>query len=191
MQKLSDYATTHAVTYRTAWNRYKNGKIPGAFKDPNTGHILVPTSTDTLKTRCAIYARVSTHKQKDDLERQVDRLKAFASARGLEITHVAQEVGSGVNDNRPKLTQLLNKHDQWGTLLVEHKDRLTRTSFTAYERFLNMLDKDVLVAETYEDSSEGRVEDIFSLLYAFAASEYGKHGAKQRAEKAAKAFTDD
>ena len=190
MQKLSDYAAAHGVTYRTAWNRYKRGAIPGAFKD-HTGHVLVPTGTEALKQRCAIYARVSTHQHKDDLERQVNRLKEFATARGLEVTHVVQEVGSGVNDARSKLTALLGKHEEWGTLLVEHKDRLTRTSFTGYQQLLSLLGKDVLVAETYEDSDEGRMEDIFSLLYAFAASEHGNAEAKRRAERAAKALTDE
>ena len=121
----------------------------------------------------------------------MNRLKEFATARGLEVTHVVQEVGSGVNDARPKLTALLGKHEEWGTLLVEHKDRLTRTSFTGYQQLLSLLGKDVLVAETYEDSDEGRMEDIFSLLYAFAASEHGNAEAKRRAERAAKALTDE
>lgn len=183
--KLSEYAKQHGIVYRTAWNRFKNGKIPGAYID-DSGHIVVPSEQQNLKNKCAIYARVSTHKQKGDLDRQATRLKEFATARGLEVTEVVTEVGSGVNDNRAKLTNLLSR-PTWGVLLVEHRDRLTRAGFGWFDTLLSMTDREVVVADSSEESDEGRLEDIMSLLYAYAASEYGKRGAKNRVEKARKA----
>ena len=67
---------------------------PGAFSFPRN---------DEIQNRCAIYARVPTYKQKDDLERQRQRLADFASARGWEIALEVSDIGSGVNDHRPKL----------------------------------------------------------------------------------------
>jgi predicted site-specific integrase-resolvase len=45
MLKLSQYADLHGVTYRTAWNRYKRGKIPNARMD-DTGHVVINRVTE-------------------------------------------------------------------------------------------------------------------------------------------------
>ncbi len=55
----------------------------------------------------AVYARVSSHPQKDELDRQADRLVAYANARGYQVVAVVKEVASSVNDKRPHLTKLL------------------------------------------------------------------------------------
>jgi len=46
---------------------------------------------------------------KDNLERQAQRLQDYAMAKGYRIQHIVKEVGSGVNDVRPKLINLLKK----------------------------------------------------------------------------------
>lgn len=187
--KLSQYAEQKGIHYRTAWNRFKQGKIEGAYMD-DTGHIVVPSPGDELKHKVALYSRVSTHGQRSDLVRQEQRLKEFASSRGLEIVHSVTEIGSGVNDQRPKLIKLLNTPD-WGVLVVEHRDRLTRVGFGWFEHFFALLGKDLIVVDSSTDSDEGRMGDIFSILYSYAASEYGKRGAKHRAERAQRALDGD
>jgi len=159
--KLSEYAERKDIHYRTAWNHFHQGKIQGAYLD-ETGHIVIPDPEEELRQRAALYSHVSTHGQRDDLERQEARLKEFASSRGLEIVHSVSEIGSGVNDQRPKLVKLLNTPD-WG----------------------------VLVVDSTTDSDEGRMEDIFSILYSYAAIEYGKRGAKHRAERAHRVLDGD
>ena len=52
--------------------------------------------------KAAVYARVSTHKQKDDLDRQARRMTEFANAAGLSVVKIVKEIASGVSDNRPK-----------------------------------------------------------------------------------------
>lgn len=188
--KLSEYAQQHDITYKAAWIRYKNGKIPGAYKD-DAGMIHVPGKQEEIANKVAIYARVSTNSQAEDLERQAQRLKEFATSRGYEIVETVKEVASGTKDDRAKLTRLLNRHEHWGILLVEHKDRLTRVGYNWFPTFLSLLDKQVLVVDQSTDSDEGKVEDILHILYSYAASEYGKRGAKNRAEKAAKALAGD
>lgn len=188
--KLSQYAAQHDIKYRAAWNRYKAGKIPGAYQD-SSGTIHVPERSDSLKHKCAIYARVSTAGQKDDLLRQADRLKEFAISRGYEIVWVATEVGSGVNDHRKDLTSLLTTHkDEWGTLIVEHRDRLTRAGFGWFPTLLSMSNKELIVVDPSTDNEDGRLDDILSLMYAYAASEYGKRGAKARAKRARESMGD-
>lgn len=86
---------------------------------------MVPDPQHALIGKAAVYARVSTHEQRDDLDRQAQRMTEFANAAGLSVVAVIKEVTSGVNDTGPKLTALL-KEDSWGMLVVEHKDRLSR-----------------------------------------------------------------
>lgn len=188
--KLSDYAKEHDITYKAAWLRYKKGKIPGAYKD-ESGTVHVPGKQEELSNKVAIYARVSTSGQSEDLERQAQRLKEFATARGYEIVETVKEIASGTKDDQAKLTRLLNQHQHWGILLVEHKDRLTRVGYNWFPTFLSILDKQVIVVDQSTDSDEGKVEDILHILYSYAASEYGKRGAKHRAEKAAKELIGD
>lgn len=187
--KLSQYAEQKGIHYRTAWNRFKQGKIEGAYMD-DTGHIVVPDPEEELRQKAALYARVSTHDQRDDLKRQEARLKEFASSRGLEIVHSVTEIGSGVNGQRAKLIKLLNTPD-WGVLVVEHRDRLTRVGFGWFEHLLALLGKDLIVVDTSADSDEGKMEDIFSILHSYVASEYGKRGAKRRVEKALRVLDGD
>ncbi len=45
--------------------------------------------------------------KKADLDRQVERLKTYAASRGYQVTKIVQEIGSSMNDTRPKLLKLL------------------------------------------------------------------------------------
>ena len=73
----------------------------------------------------ALYTRVSSLGQKEDLERQIQRLKDYAAAHGYQVSKEVTEIASGLNDKRPKLEKLLADMSI-GTIVVENRDRLTR-----------------------------------------------------------------
>jgi len=104
------------------------------------------------------------------------------------IVQVVKEIASGTKDDRVKLTKLLHNYDKWGVLIVEHKDRLTRVGYNWFPTLLSLINKEIIVVDQSIDSNEGKVEDILHILYSYAASEYGKRGAKNRAERAARAL---
>ena len=87
----------------------------------------------------------------------------YANAQGLSVSRIVAEIASGVNDTRPKLTKLL-QDDSWGTLVVEHKDRLSRVGFTWFEVLLEQQGRRISVANRAQDSSEGVREDFEKLL---------------------------
>lgn len=178
--KLSEYATKHGIKYRAAWNRYRAGKIPGAYTDEG-GAIVVPDYDPHKAVKCVIYARVSSGKQKDDLARQVERMTNFAAAQGLTIVKVVTEIASGVNDERPKLVKLL-QDESWGTLLVEHKDRLTRVGFNWFEVMLKTQGRRVLVANLAQEHTADLVEDFVAIIYSFSARIYGRRSANNKAK---------
>ena len=86
---------------------YKWGETPGAYQLPS-GTIIVPEEvTVDLTDKVAIYDRVSSSENKDNLDRQAERLEEYCTARGYRIAKVVKEGGSGINDNRPKLEKLV------------------------------------------------------------------------------------
>lgn len=173
---LHQYAETQGIQYRAAWNRFKQGRIEGAYQ-ADSGRILVPNpfAKEQALRGAVVYARVSSHKQKDDLERQARRMVEFANARGLEVIAVVKEVASGVNDERPKLTRLLDR-DDWATLVVEHKDRLSRVGFNWFDVLLRKQGRSIIVANRAEDDKSDLMDDFASIIYSFAARLYGKRG---------------
>ncbi|HJT58358.1 MAG TPA: IS607 family transposase [Ktedonobacteraceae bacterium] len=123
--KLSRYAKKVGVTYKTAYRWYRAGALD-AYQTA-TGIIIVTDQADEkpVTGRTALYARVLSIGQKDDLERQVQRLKDYAAAKGYHVSKVVTEIASGLNDQRPKLEKLL-ADTSVGTIVVENRDRLTR-----------------------------------------------------------------
>jgi putative resolvase len=71
---------------------------------------------------------VAPAEQKDDLERQIGRVVAEATGRGLAVGKVVSEVGPGMNGHRRKLTKLL-PDPAVTVIVVEHRERLTRFGF--------------------------------------------------------------
>jgi putative resolvase len=175
--KLSQYAKQNDVTYRTAWNRAKRGTIPTVVDD--TGHIRVVTKQEANKEKVAIYARVSSSENKNNLQRQCDRLIQYCVAKGYQIIHVVKEVASGVNDERPKLLKLLSEED-YGTLVVEHKDRLTRFGFNYIKELCN---KYIEVVNEAEGDEQDIIQDFVSIITSYCAKIYGKRRSKRKTEK--------
>jgi len=138
--KLSVYARKLGISYRTAHRWFKAGKVPGYQAD--TGTIIVTDPVveaipTTQPQKVAIYSRVSAAEPKDNLEGQAKRLADYCAAKGYRVSSVVKEIGSGVNDTRPKLLKLLTD-PRMNLIVVEHKDRLTRFGFNYIEQLLTM-----------------------------------------------------
>ena len=129
--KLSTYARQIGVTYKTAYRWWKAGKLDAYQMD--TGTVIVRDPLKVSATNVALYARVSSVDQKNDLERQLERLKDYAAARGYQVTRMVSEIGSGLNDRRPKFLKLLTD-PTIGVIVVEYRDRGTRFGFTYLEQ---------------------------------------------------------
>lgn len=190
--KLSEWAKKMGISYRRAWQMFKDGKLPNAVQLP-TGTIVVleEGKTQTISNNTvAIYCRVSSHENKDNLEKQAERLKEYAVARGYQIKYIVKEVGSGVNDTRPKLISLLNQKD-YKILLVEHKDRLTRFGFNFVKLICERDNKIIEIVNNAEDEKEDLIQDFVAVIYSFSAKLYGLRRAKRKTEKIVKELTEE
>lgn len=181
MKTLKRYAIDHGIKYRAAWNRYKSGKIPGAFKD-EFGKILIKEDIPDRPLKVACYARVSSSQNKDNLERQANRLIDYANASGFQVATLVKEVGSGLNDNRPKLAKLLDDIELTH-IIVEHKDRLTRFGFNYIKNWMNSRQCALIIINEVETDKEDLMQDFVSLVTSFVARLYGLRRSKRKTEK--------
>ena|SRR5260370_15753982 len=120
--KLSQYAKKVGVTYRTAFRWWQNGDIKG-YQLPS-GTIVVTEGEERQESRTGqvvIYARVSSHAHRANLERQAERLEDYCAAKGYQVSRVVKEIGSGVHDNRAKFLALL-EDQRIHTIVVEQKE---------------------------------------------------------------------
>jgi predicted site-specific integrase-resolvase len=56
--------------------------------------------------KVAIYARVSSSEQRENVEQQAERLSQYCTVRGYQVALVVKEIAFGVNESRPKLLSL-------------------------------------------------------------------------------------
>ncbi len=176
--KLSTYAKQLGISYKTAWRWYTDGKLDAYQTD--SGTIIVRDSIDE-PSGIALYARVSSADQKDDLERQVDRLRDYATANGYKIDKIVSEIASGLNDTRPKLTSLLVDKSV-GVIVVEHRERLTRFGFNYIANLLEVQGRRVEVIFP-DETKDDLVQDFIAIITSMCARIYGRRGNKNRAER--------
>ena len=167
--------------------------MPVPFERTATGAIIVHdpkyenTTPTTAAGRTVCYARVSSNDQKNDLQRQGDRLKAFAFNMGVDAPEVVTEVGSGVDDKRRKLNKLL-ADPTVTTIIVEHRDRLARMNVGLVESALKAQGRRILVVDDAERDDD-LLRDMTEVLTSFCARLYDRKSAKRRAEQALEALS--
>jgi predicted site-specific integrase-resolvase len=181
--KLSDYAKQMGVRYETAWRWFRDGKIQGRRIGLHTIMITEgqEDSPSASTRRVAIYARVSSAENKSTLESQAERLVAYCAARGYQVGKVVKEIGSGVNDARPKLLALL-ADQSIGLIVVEHKDRLTRFGFRYLDTLLTAHGRAIEVVNQAENGTEDLLTDLTAIVYSFCARLYGQRRAIRKTE---------
>ena len=178
--KLSHWAEKQGISYKTAWRMFKNKLLPNATQLP-TGTIII-NELVPISNNVAIYARISSSENKDNLDSQAERLKLYCMAKGYKITNIIKEIASGLNDSRPKLEKLLL--DETITIIVvEHKDRLARFGFNYINKLLEKQNRKIEVVNTAENAEEDLMTDFVSIIISFIARLYGKKLSKRKTEK--------
>lgn len=146
----------------------------------------VGSNTQTVeKDRITInYARVSSHEQKADLERQIIVLENYSYAKGWQFETIS-DLGSGLNYKKKGLKNLLNRimTGEVGRLVLTHKDRLLRFGselvFAICEEFNTEV---VIINQTKEEISfeQELATDMIELVTVFSARLYGSRSKKNK-----------
>ena len=165
--KLSDYAKKYGVTYRTAYNRFNQGKIEGAYMD-DTGHICVPVEYihNSITNVVTIYATVPMKSDggEEELENQVRILSAYCNAKGYRITKVVREYAMNIMEERPKLNELLEdrncKH-----IVVATKNSISRFDFEQIRLLLENDHREIEVMNNTGESREELIKTLANVIY--------------------------
>jgi predicted site-specific integrase-resolvase len=128
------------------------------------------------------YCRVSSNKQKDDLERQVDSMEKYLQSLNCEY-EIIQDIGSGINYTKKGLRNLLKKinNKEISKIIVFYKDRLLRFGFELVEYMANLNGCEIEVLDSTEKSEqEELVEDLVQIVTVFSCKLQGKRANKTR-----------
>ncbi len=155
--RLSQYAKRMGVSYKTAFRWWKAGKLDAYQLD--TGTVIV---REKVPTHVALSARVSEAYQKEDLERQMQRLKDYAAAKGYQGTRTVSEC--------------------IGTIVVEHRDRATRFGLRSIEQLMQMQGRRLEVIFP-SDMDNDLVDDFMAIITSMASRLSGRRTSKRRAVK--------
>jgi predicted site-specific integrase-resolvase len=188
MIKLSKLAKHLGVTKATLYNWRLAGKISFIKSEGGQNYVSNETYNELLGIKekkedsVVIYCRVSSSENKNNLETQKERMISYCNAKGYKVHSVITEIGSGINDKRPKLQNLLKHNDDFTKIVVEHKDRLTRMGFGYIETLLNSLNKQIEVVNNVDGVKEDIIQDFVSIITSYCSKIYGDRRSKRNTE---------
>jgi putative resolvase len=181
---LTEWAHAQGIHVTTAYRWWREGTLPVPARKVGRLILVSPdTAASPARQEAAgLYARVSSHGQKADLDRQVARLSAWATQAGVPVVRVEAEVGSGMNGTRAKARRLL-ADPKVSVVVVEHRDRLGRMNTELAEAALAAHGRRLVVVDDGEVTDD-LVPDMIEVLTSFCARLYGRRSARNRALKA-------
>jgi len=180
------------VSYPTLRRWIKEGRIRaiqtlgGKYRIPESEvrRLLSGSGVVSKEVRAVIYARVSSSDQRSDLERQIQHLTQYCSAKGYRVIDVLNDVASGLNTERRGLLKLVNYvvNRQVDVVVVTYKDRLTRFGFEYLEYFFRQFGVriEVVYGEEPKDAYQELVEDLIAIVTSFAGKLYGMRSHRKK-----------
>jgi putative resolvase len=169
--KISQFARKNNVTIRTVWNWIKYEKVQ--TERTKTGGWLIIEDEEKIKSKVFVYCRISSSKDNSNLELQKQRLLNYCSAKGYIVEDIITEIGSGLNDNRPKLEKILI--DKSITkIVVEHKDRLVRFGLNYIEKLLKLDNREIEFINPPLNEKDDLLEDFKLIISSFHEKLYNK-----------------
>jgi len=128
------------------------------------------------------YCRVSSYKQKDDLQRQVENMKLYLDKQNKNY-EIIEDIGSGINYTKKGLRTLLRKivNNEVEKVVVLYKDRLLRFGFELVEYISNLYGCEIEVIDSTEKTEQQElVEDLVQIITVFSCKLQGKRANKAR-----------
>ncbi|WP_120945889.1 IS607 family transposase [Helicobacter labacensis] len=125
-----------------------------------------------------VYARVSTAKQKQDLQNQIDNSLAYLNAKGISVNKIYSDIKSGMTLDRKGFIDLLYDVMDYKiqAVYVSYKDRLARLSYELVERLFSDYGTQIIVINSCESKSleQELFEDIMQTIHSFSMKMYSK-----------------
>lgn len=177
------------VTRQTLTKYVKNGEIrvetqPNGMYIYNDDDVYRKAGISAERTN-AVYARVSTAKQKKDLDNQVQSIIQYCNNNGIKIDKVFKDVASGMNFDRKQFRDMMNMvlDHKIDTIYITYKDRFSRISFDLFERLFMEYNCKIVVINANNEQGENEEKEIFeeivSMLHCFSMRMYSRRRKKK------------
>lgn len=161
------------------------------YSQEQLNHFLGLKEENQLSKKVIGYCRVSSNKQKDDLERQIENVKTYMYAKGYQF-EIISDIGSGINYNKKGLNQLMDMitNSEVEKIVILYKDRLIRFGYEMIENLCNKYGTTIEIIDNTEKSEEQElVEDLIQIVTVFSCKLQGKRA--NRAKKMIKELLED
>jgi putative resolvase len=153
--------------------------MPNGFYDYNDEDVYKLLNRD-VKRKTVIYARVSTVKQKNDLNNQLEQLKQWCFMNGYTINAIYSDIASGISFDKRKgffdmLDEIINYRVE--KVIITYRDRLSRIGFDLFKYLLQKYGTEIVVISDIGSTkldSEEIFEDIISMLHCYSMKMYSK-----------------
>ena len=152
-------------------------ELPNGYYSYNKEDVYKLKGLD-VKRKKVIYARVSTSKQKKELENQIETITAYVNNNGYGIDDVYSDIASGMNLDRKGFTKLLSAvmANEIDEVFISYKDRLAHLDFDLVSRLFSQYGTKIAVINSSDNKSaeEELFEDLMSVIHSFSMKAYSK-----------------
>lgn len=152
------------------------------YSQQQLNHFLGIKNIEQTTKKVVGYCRVSSPKQKDNLERQIDNVKTYMIAKGYQF-EIIQDIGSGINYNKKGLNKLIDliTNSEIDKIVILYKDRLLRFGFELIESLCNKYGTTIEIIDSTEKTEEQElVEDLIQIVTVFSCRLQGKRANKAK-----------
>ena len=152
------------------------------YSQEQLNHFLGLKSEKQINKKIIGYCRVSSHKQKDDLERQIENVKTYMYAKGYQF-EIITDIGSGINYNKKGLNQLIDMvtNSEVEKIVVLYKDILIRFGYELIENICNKFGTTIEIIDNTEKTEQQElVEDLVQIVTVFSCRLQGKRANKAK-----------
>lgn len=196
---VSDFSKMVGVAVKTLQRWDRNGTLvptrtPTGRRVYTDDHLAQATGlkTKVMARKVVVYARVSSQAQKPDLENQLKTLADFTLQSGIKVDDWISEIGGGLNFQRKKFLLIIDEiiSGRISTLVIAHKDRLSRFGFELIEHLCMTHDCKLVVMDNESLSPEQEmIQDMLAVVHCFSARLYGLRNYRKALRKALESDT--
>lgn len=188
---IGEFANKIGKTVQTLRNWDKNGTLKPShitsggtryYSQEQLNHFLGLKSKTKIDKKIIGYCRVNSHKQKDDLERQIENVRTYMYAKGYQF-EIISDIGSGINYNKKGLNKLIDMitNSEVDKIVVLYKDRLIRFGYELIENLCEKYGTTIEVIDNTEKIEEQElVEDLIQIVTVFSCRLQGKRANKAK-----------
>ena len=154
-------------------------ELPNGFYDYSEEEVY-KIFNKGVPRKTVIYSRVSTNKQKESLNTQIEILKQFCFMNGFKVACIYKDIASGIDfTKREQFFEMLDEIIQGNIerVIITYKDRLSRIAFSLFIRLFKKFNCEIVVMSEVGNpklDSEEVFDEIVSLLHCYSMKLYSK-----------------